>query len=278
MSCQAEEAKKRFRKPEVLYRRILRHPSLGDLGLENEMKIIIVDDTQENLDAARIASSKFPDHQFLLVGNASEAAAELANVDGIITDLFFPQEEGYRSDSHYMAYMSRMTTESPVFKEVVDVYYDGWFRQAEEKLDDVLGLLKDGTIRVAVERLIALFERRGSQSSAQEYRELLKNLPDPQFPYGAGLMLKAKNLGKRCCLVTYLHRHAGGYKDAVGALDGMILLFPLIEAGILTVKQAKHDGYDSLTYLGGASIWSYGKESPYVWAEAIRLLEMQKTG
>ena len=53
------------------------------------MKLIIVDDTVENLTAAKKAANDFPEHEFVFTNSAAEAIKMLPSADGVITDLFF---------------------------------------------------------------------------------------------------------------------------------------------------------------------------------------------
>ncbi len=274
------------------------------------MKILIVDDSAENLGAAKQAVENFSklvvgpeiltpkdsfeeatkrhlvkevvdsfsEHEFVFTNSAKEAVDLLAEADAVITDLFFPDEghkEGGALSSSYARFCSGMTDDCIAF---TGLWYDresyyGWGnkQKAVEKLSDVQGLVADGTVRRPVERLIEYFEGKGNQKSADEYREVLKNLPAPQFPYGGALMLHAKELGKFHCLVSDIHSHAGNFKSASSAIDGMMILLPLIEAEIIFDYEAKFDGNDCLTYLGSNEInrFGKGKSDPAAWAEAI---------
>ncbi|MFZ5932575.1 MAG: hypothetical protein ACOYT7_00600 [Patescibacteria group bacterium] len=246
------------------------------------MRILIVEDSTENLEAAKQAAVEFPEHEFSFTSSAKEAIVKMAEVDAVITDLFFPNEgheDGGELDMLYALYRSKMV-DNPAFDEVVRSYYKGDESRANEKLADALGLLEDGTIRNAVKRLICFFEGEGNKEWADMYRKKLKNLPRPQFPYGGAIVLKAKKIGKRICLVSDIHRHAESYKNAADAIDGMMLLLPLIGEGIISVEQATYDGRNSLTYLGSDEIAETDKgrgekSDAAVWAEAIRRILAQ---
>lgn len=244
-----------------------------------KLVVLIVDDSTENLEAAKQAAENFPEHEFRFTNSAKEAVGAITETDAVITDLFFPDEghaDGGELDWYYSTYRSKML-DNPAFSEVVRSYYDGKQWKAEENLDNALALLEDGTIRRAVEGLVQLYDRRARldqyfKKYADEYRERLRNLPASQFPYGGALILRAKELGKRHCLVSDIHRHAGDYKDAPSAIDGMVLLLPLMGEGIISVEQVKYDGRESLTYLGSDEVHhtGKGKNDPVVWTEAIR--------
>lgn len=248
------------------------------------MKILIVDDNAENLNAAKEAAKKFPEHEFLFTNSAKKAASLIAKVSAIITDLFFPDENHNNKSKlakYYDIYRTMMFG-NKAYDEVVRKYYGGERRRAEEKREDVMAIMEDGTINRMVERLLQHFEKDGYQDGANEQREILKNLPSPQFPYGGALMLLAHDLGKKLCLVSDIHRHASVYRNAATAIDAMMLLLPLMNDPIITVEQAIYDGQDSLVYLGEDEIshvddvkksrdWNRGSKTfPGVWAEAIR--------
>lgn len=247
------------------------------------MRILIVDDSKENLEAAKQATANFPEHEFHLTNSAKEAIAALAETDAVITDLFFPDEghkDGGELDEYYGIYRRKMDiSTSSAFGEVKRSYYDRVGRNALECLNDTEDFLEDGTIRSAVERLVRHFENRGNKEYAEQYREVLQNLPVPRFPYGGALMLRAKELDKRLCLVSDIHRHAGGYTDAPSALEGMLILLPLMarDIGILSVAEVEYDGAGSKTYLGSDEIRraGKGKTDSATWTEAIRRILAQ---
>ena len=92
----------------------------------------------------------------------------------------------------------------------------------------------------------------------------------PQLPYGGVLMLKAKKRSIRQVLTTNLHSHCSSFEDIGNSVDGMIMLIPLIEEGIITIHEAICDGGRS--YVGRRID---GKESPENWIESITKLLSQ---
>lgn len=246
------------------------------------MKFIVTDDTAENLNAAKEAAKKFPEHEFVFTSSAAEAIKLLPDTDGVITDLFFPPE-GHLEHGNplffpYNKYEEGMigANHTPVFEQVVDqLNYDGDRRKAENNLHNAVGLVADGTIRTALEDLIRVVQGWGGDVS--KYRERLQNLPAPQFPYGAAVMLAAKKAGKRHVLVTDMHRHAGDYTSASSAIDGLVLLIPLMAEGITTAEEVQWDGLYSTTYIASDRLRKLAgdvrpaKTSPAVWAEAIQM-------
>lgn len=265
---------------------------IGEVEIEQgeHMKIMIVDDTAENLEAAKKASVDFSEHKFFFTNLARKALEMIMTMDAVITDLFFPSEDcGGLLGELYENYKTEM--DNPIFFKVVDEYYGGDWNKAVQKREDAIALMKDGTIRHAVDGLIRIFKDRMKTDwsewgikingeNIKKYKKILQNLPAPEFPYGGVLILEAKKQGKFHCLVSDIHRHAGEYKDAVGSIDAMTLLIPLMGAGIITVEQARVDGEGSVTYIGGDEIWEIGKDkrktSPEVWIRAIENCIVQK--
>ncbi|HWQ59559.1 MAG TPA: hypothetical protein VN420_00210 [Candidatus Fimivivens sp.] len=248
------------------------------------MKVIIIDDSAKNLEAAKKAAEQFPEHEFIFKNNASEAIAALASADAVITDLFFPDEnhgEGTTLGDAYDEYRAKLKKDEGAYLKVLQDYYDWDFERAEWKLESAIGMATDGTSRVALEGLIQSCEKRGRECDT--YQKRLESLPPAQFPYGGAIMLRAHELGKKLCLVSDIHRHAGSYRDNVGSVDGMMLLLPLISEGIVSVREATYDGEGSLKYMGsdelsgaiGGSPAGVLKERRAVWVEAIRRILAQ---
>ncbi len=256
------------------------------------VKLIIVDDTAANLDAAKEAATKFPEHEFVFTSSAHEALGLLPHADGVITDLFFPSEDGAGTNEQYTRYVAMMgEAESlPTFGEVVRDYYEGKRFEAKKRLNFARSFLSDGTIREALEELVATLKGWGNDVS--HYVKQLENLPAPQLPYGTAIMLAAKQFGKKSVLVTDMHRHAGGYSTPSNSFDAMVLLLPLMAEGILTIKDVTWDGaipqYDenhSYTHSLGSKFYiasdrirklvgrdsDLSKNSPVVWTEAIQM-------
>ena len=71
------------------------------------MKILIVDDNDKNLAAAKKASEHFPEYKFIFTENAAEALSLIGNgeVDAVITDFFFPRAQPVDQKS-YRAYIA----------------------------------------------------------------------------------------------------------------------------------------------------------------------------
>jgi hypothetical protein len=128
-------------------------------------------------------------------------------------------------------------------------------------------MMQTGTIRHIVEKLL---EQAKEDDDIRKYKERLEKLPAPEFPYGGVIMLKAKTLGKKCVLITNLHRHSTSFTDAATSVDGFMLLLPLIEAGIVTAEQVSLGEADC--YMSDAK-----KEDPNCYRIAIsRLLKQKK--
>ncbi len=250
------------------------------------MKIIIIDDSAKNLEAAKKAAEQFPEHEFEFADRASEALGTIASFDGVITDLFFPDEnhgEGTALGDAYGEYLAKLKKDEKTYLKVLKEYYDYDFERAVWKFECAIGMATDGTSRVAVEGLIRSCEEDGDRHGLEAYRKRLENLPPAQFPYGGAIMLRAHELGKKLCLVSDIHSHAGNYTDNVSSVDGMMLLLPLIGEGIVSVREATYDGEGSLKYMGSDelshAIGGYPdgvlKERSEVWVEAIRRVAAQ---
>ena len=154
-----------------------------------------------------------------------------------------------------------------MFTETFDAVVTKYYREkgrdrrwAEDRLMDALDVIRDGNVR-------------GTLSA-------------PEFPYGAAIMLTAKETEKLHVLVSDIHSHHGNLTSpgsASDAIDAMVLLLPLIAKGIITIGNAHFDGGDYYgkycqTYLGSDRIRKLagdvkpGKTSSVPWTEAIRLL------
>lgn len=239
------------------------------------MKIIVADDSSKNLEAAKKAAKNFPELEFEFSSSASQALRKLRRADGIITDLFFPPEEDKKLNQEYQLYIERVIN-SPKFQEVIREYYDHDVQKAKDRLLDVLFVMQTGTIQRSLEQEIKYCKLQNNNKMVQENQKRLKNIPPPQFPYGGAIMLRAKAAGKCLTLITDLHRHGMSLENSATIIDGMILLLPLIEKGIITIEQARWDGQGSTTYLGREELVGYGKENPESWAMAIRKALLQK--
>lgn len=247
------------------------------------MKFIVADDTLENLNAAKEAATSFLEHEFVFTNSAAEALKLLPDANGVVTDLFFPPEEHLQYSSPlfspYNTYYESMSAacHTPVFDEVVATqYYGGKRVKAKNDHHDALELVATGTIRAAVEHFIRSIQMWGGDVSSLQ--KCLENLPAPQFPYGAAVMLVAKKAGKSHVLVTDMHRHAYDSSSASSAMTGLVLLLPLMEKGITTAEEVMWDGRNSSTYMASDRIWELAgnikpaKTSPAVWAEAMRMV------
>ena len=251
------------------------------------MKILIADDTAENLEAAKKASKNFPEHEFFFTNLARKALKMLKNMDAVITDLFFSDEGHNENDELSEAYQSYCSQigKGAMFDEVYNYYYKSLgYNSAMRALKDTLLLLQDGTTRKIVENKISHYEKEGYMEWADEQRKKLQNIPAPQFPYGGAIMLKAKELGKSHCLISDIHRHTQNGITAVSAADAMIILLPLVANKVLSFKEVEldggydkyndEDGKDSLFYMGHDKI-RMGKDDSVAWDQAIKKILAQ---
>ena len=258
---------------------------------EITMRVIVIDDNAKNLEAARTAASEFQgQHEFIFETSAAKALDALEQADAVVTDLFFPPEDDARLAAAYEEYVERVEI-SGVICEVRDQYYDGSDRKIDTKRRLALALMHTGTMRTYFEELLQMYQndlRRDpdngwKKSEAEKYAAMLAGDLPQQFPYGGTLMVKAHRLGKKLVLITDLHRHGGGSKKHTDAVDGMILLLPLMEDGIITIEQAKYDGHESLSYVGsdqmlkgeGRQSKDIDKTDPFAWTIAFNKLFAQ---
>ena len=249
--------------PQILY------GACGNQLKQTYMKnILIADDTTANLNAAKEAALQFPQYEFSFTSSAKEAIEMIVASDAVITDLFFEEEVAGSIAESYGDYIAAVQ-ESPMFTAVVKRFYNGNIPEAKGKLEQVLGLLSEGKPSIAMEELAAMFDKQNNPASAAGVRGRLLALV-PQFPFGGALMLKANSLKKPHCLVSNIHRHAGITRDAASSTDAMILLMPLMEAGVATVEQVLFDGKDCLTYIGEDEIRKCGGED-----KTIRRVSLQ---
>lgn len=237
-----------------------------------KLRILVVDDTQENINAAKIASKNFPQHEFVFITSAEKAFGQIEDFDAVVTDLFFKEDPNGELKIAYDAYTSEVDDSKRIneLRARAGSYVD--IRGLEETVD----LLKNGIPAMAIRNTLTLSGRFTEEKISDEISKLQK-----EFPLGGALMIRAKELGKSHCLVTSIHRHAGSFSDAATSIHGVILLIPLMDKNIATVEQIVYDGQDCLTYMGSDQIEKFdvkiegswkrtGKTDLGVWSEAIR--------
>ncbi len=231
------------------------------------MKILIVDDTTANLEAAKQASFQFPEHEFVFTNSANEAFQMLPEIDAVITDLFFKEQATGELALEYQSYIQQVTPEALLsYKELAEY---------SERMEASLEVLRTGTPIEAIKETFLDEDPK----TFQEVMDKALKLPQ-EFPLGGTIMVSAKKQGKLLCLVSNVHRHAGYYCDSTSSSAAVVLLVPLLE-NILTDDQLLDDGAGSLTYIGESEIGKYdekiegsewkrkGKTDPNVWTEAI---------
>lgn len=234
-------------------------------------KIIIVDDTNENLEAAKQAALQFPEHEFMFTTSANEAFKMLPSADAIVTDLFFKEIATGELASEYESYIEQVVPEKLLPYEMIADY--------SKRMDASLEVLKTGIPENAIKNVNL---GRGYEEQVSKMISELK----PEFPFGGAIMRSAKRQGKKLCLVSNVHRHASNHSNSTSSSAGVVLLAPLLE-DILTADQLLYDGEGSLTYMGGDEIYKHdkeieegkwqrtGKTDVNVWVEAIRRLLAQ---
>lgn len=262
------------------------------------MNILIIDDNADNLEAAKQATENFSEHTFQFASNAKEALVLISEADAVITDLFFQKEnhdDGEELGILYNLYRLKMHHDQTVDMLILN-YYSGDRRRAMERFQNVDAVCEEGNSRLVLEKAIEA-SVGGREAYINWLRESLRNLPLPQFPYGGALMLLAKELGKKHCLVSDIHSHTSApHSNPALAIDGIILLIPLIKEGVISYEEGRTDGNLSLTYMGcneigklskvkydvaavagtppvyvanNGKVYMHGKNNPDIWIEAI---------
>lgn len=233
------------------------------------MKILITDDTAANLEAAKMAAMQFPEIEFVFTSSANEAFRMLPTIDAVITDLFFVENATSDLAIAYEAYIEQVKPELLLqyYKEEDLAYYT---KNIEENIEILLSGIPKGAIKKIAEQ---------DPKTYQSVMDKASKLPQ-EFPLGGTIMISAKRQGKKMCLVSNVHRHAGSYEDSTSSAAAVLLLAPLL-GDILNADQLMFDGEGSLTYIGESEIrehdekientWNRtGKTDPKVWIEAIR--------
>ena len=238
------------------------------------MRILIVDSKPYNIEVAKKAAKDFSEIKFEFLSSASQALKEISNTDGIITGFFFPPEPEEKEElaSEYHFYIN-LATNSSLFTKVVNECYSGNWEIAKLKLNEAIQVMKSGTIRTPLLRVIGVLEARGDD--ATDHRHLLDTLPAPQFSYGGVIILRAKAEDKKHVLLTNLRIQATTYEDHYTSVDGICMLLPLIEKGIVTIEEVKLGGVRSTTYIGEQELVGMTKQNPNSWTKAIRKLTSQ---
>ncbi len=212
-----------------------------------KMRILVIDDTQANIEAAKIAAENFPQHEFVFMTSANEAFKQIEKFDAVITDLFFPEKPCEEMLEAYEKMQFDYSDENCYYKQMAK---NSSSMFTPERLQKNISIVNNGlTVSMGNEPL---------------YK--------PEFPLGISIMRKAGsfwNSGyeKKFCLVSDIHCH--------GSADGQIILLPLIP--LLDEYSIIQDGGSSFHYIGSKRISYYlmeggglrGKANPIVWEKAI---------
>lgn len=222
------------------------------------MKILIVEDNKENMKAAEEAVKKFKLHDFEFSLFAKTAFKKIEEVEGVITDLFFKEEKIADYDK-FVSVVEKARNTKTIRNMLEEKYYNNKSYCGE--------VLNDGDYRIA-KKIDAAFDKAIMLLKNGTHRE--------EFALGGCLMIKAKQLEIKSCLVSTIHHHSCNMGEESAFGDGVIILIPLIEAGIITVDDATGDGYLSNNYIGGDTVCSLGKKNnPKTWEKAIERLIKQ---
>lgn len=209
-----------------------------------KMRILVVDNTIGNIEAAKIASMSFPQHEFAFMTSAHEAFSQIKNFDAIISDLFFPEKPDGEIEESYGKMLAEYSRDNYRYKEMIA---GGEHLYPIKKFEKNLSVVKNGLTKDLVN---------------------CEELNMPEFPLGLTIVVAAKKLEKKLCLVSDIHGH--------GEADGDIILLPLLSNRTLSIPQVHQDGSGSLFYIGSNRIHEYtkeysfgGKTNPIIWEKAI---------
>ena len=177
-------------------------------------RILIVDDTPKNIEAAKKAALEFPEVEFIFEHNSQKAFALILDpandIHGIISDLLFPSEE--KND-----------------------YFRNEFNDANENN------LKE------IDRL----SRHSSEDERNACKKLLPlglGLISEAFYRGKKIVLHT-DIHRHLVTLTEFGKEEMG---SMGYLyNGSIILKPLVDGGILKKEDVENDGENSLRYFGG---------------------------
>lgn len=208
-----------------------------------KLRILVVDDTPSNIEAAKVAAQEFPQHEFVFLYSAIEAFNKIKDFDAVITDLFFPEKPEAEIKAAYDKMLPAYSTESRFYQKII---------RGHENLFPPEKFEKNVTII-----------NSGLNTSLTSYNPL----ETPEFPLALPIIIEAKRQQKRICLVSDIHRH--------GDADGEIIFLPLMEAYILNEHDVSYDGQGGLTYIGRDRMGNDNKKRPIVWEIAIHCVLAQ---
>lgn len=220
------------------------------------MKILVVEDNEKNVIAAKEAAAQFSNHEFQFVANAEDALTNLDWADGVITDCFLPKASVNHGELWWGLRKAVWGIDAPALSNS-DSYrelckYVGELQMAKQATE-TLGLVGEALMR--------------------EGKSVL--------PYGLVIMTNAHRAGKKTVMITDLHRHATNHGEAK-EYSGYVLLPCLADEGILTVEDIKRS--DGPHFVGSHVVGRYcyrceglqsGKEKKEPWTEAIKRLLSQ---
>lgn len=208
-----------------------------------KFKILVVDDTLVNIEAAKIASKEFPQHEFVFMTSANEAFEQIENFDAVITDLFFSEKPGRKMSMIYEEMQQAYSEDNFKYKELIQ---GSRHLFPKERLEKNILIVKNGLLK--------------NLNSHDELKE-------PEFPLGLPIFISAVENKKRGCLVSGIHSH--------GIADGDIILLPLMsKIGNYSFRSECGYGNNSLNYFPDYRL-DGGKNFPLVWEKAIHSILAQ---
>ena len=232
------------------------------------MEILVFEDSQENISVAKQAAEGYKQHNFVFVSKAREAMAKLqsGDVNGLVTDFFAPIEP--EMENEWAKYLN------PFRVYLKYISYDDHKGDAGYLND----WLKDRSVWL---RVIEDIDDPDFYFYVLHYKveevsnilgEIMRN-GDPYLKefhgYGGALMLEAQKQNIPSVLLTDMHRHG----TETNPMNGMLLLTPLVDAGITTHGEIQSVKGPHILLSSGRD--GKSKTDPKRWEEAIDLLLSQ---
>lgn len=205
------------------------------------MIVLIADDNKANINVAKKAARKYPDHKFVFTTSAANAMKKIKNaeVDAVITDLFFPRKQLKNSE---------------IYEQYINEYNAG--------VEDVIREIPDGM-------------GRDSYSERVGHNRFI--LTESSFAaYGGAIALACIEDDFSFVIISEIHRHRLDYGSPseqglpARVADGVLLLAPLAMRKILTVGDLLNNRHDQ-HYLG----MHYPKNEVDSWTKAIDMVLSQ---
>ncbi len=238
------------------------------------MHILIFDDTQANIAAAKEAGKVHPEHEFVFCTTATEALAKLeeGKIDGLISDFFAPIEQG-KVEELWQEYLRPLGLYYRFYNHVNTAEdLKEWRRTFGPKDLSTFGSIFEPSLHLAPSYSV----RGGKTPVAWHIEQVLgensHELLSREHGYGGCLMQLAIQSGIPSVLVTNLHRHGLPVEEGGVSLGYFGVLAPLM-AKISPI--AEFDEEVDWNLIWNRIFESQAKDQPETWEKAIQKLEAQ---